>query len=1246
VGLGLYPEACLIGAGCTPRHFFAAPPEGLWIPQTLLLLGGSGAGTAGRRYADLAAALQADSGTPAASLLVVGGLGKTLALLQMLWGLVQTHAEAADLGVGYPAYVPCWLPTDSPADPERPFWSRLQSATGGDPEAAHDVPEVTHLQSLLAHAPPILFFVDLPAAMATEQKTKLILEAAEAVGRYPARGHRLVIASRSTPILARDTVYQAVHAALPRLRCLAVEAAPPAEARQIWEARGYTGNKLEALIAHLEMRWQEITPFVPDAWRVLEHEGRIRILACDPQRAGTNTRGDSGGHPVTPSPEQFFGALPDAAQHAYYIPTQVRACDPRTGQPQSEPQPLEQILQSALLEDPAHPPHMVLLGDAGSGKTTELLRLAYRFWRDPWQAPAAGASQALTPILVTSEAITGAADAGHEHESFRNILLNSLPSRKQFLRARLPNEAAVQEELWLELQSQEPFLFLVDGWDEIRARYREFWPDQAAHLLAASLEQALAGFVASPVVVASRKPPPGIEQENILLRPPFATYAVYELLPLAPAGGLQYLCRIMDPAWLPGQPVPPGAQPIIERVRPTFLTNPILVYLLSTLVGADLDTDLQCLGYAPGTPLNLGLIYRLAIDRWLRQEFNEVGYYDVRAQRGETQLPERLPTSQPARSGLSREFYERVLEEYAYLHSIGSPLAVPPAVEALGLLEQALYILFQRHFQAMGLALPARTWWPLRYEDARLPQGFFWNGASWEIEPTGLRELAAQLARSTLLHIRGPGTRAMVEDHMMLSPKPREPELALDLEAYWVASRLIGTGKVLAGADVGRLPASVQQLQADLLTGRAGMPTTRPQLYQFPHASFLEFFAASASLERHCADIENTAPSGQVARVQQLGQEILDQLGRFALTFGVVALALAEKYRLAPVAVYWLQFYGAAVTHWRASEQAAHPVCERLLQTSACNTELRARLEHQVGGNCSIQRGRRLPVPALLIAAYPGLRQLGDSEAAAKAPRLLGQAMHQQGRQGAIADRLEQEVRTLPPGVSTVSARLRVGLLFRQQGWYRRAKDLLRRSLAKGERLGTRPTKHAETRLAIGDLLVAERRCPEPLMQYTQALADLKAYRERVLVETGLDNYDIRFNLGSAHLGLGGFYRANRDAVSLALAATRAEMAIHKLGGDHVLGHWAKALNLLGEIRHAQGFLVGSAECYEEALEKAQACGDTVTTLLILANQWHLAWAGRSPGRLGLTTARLFQHSVRHMPRIAWLRRIGWPGKK
>ena len=221
----------------------------------------------------------------------------------------------------------------------------------------------------------------------------------------------------------------------------------------------------------------------------------------------------------------------------------------------------------------------------------------------------------------------------------------------------------------------------------------------------------------------------------------------------------------------------------------------------------------------------------------------------------------------------------------------------------------------------------------------------------------------------------------------------------------------------------------------------------------------------------------------------------------------------------------------------------------------------------------------------ILSASYETLQQIGDTEAAAHTLWLLGLAMDRQGRFTVVADRLAREMTALAPDGAAAEALLRVGILFRRNGILDKAERFLRRSLHGWERVPGRETRHAETRIALGDLLVMLDRREEALEQYTLALEELERYRQAVLERTGLDNYDIRFNIGSANLALGKFYLTEGDARSLERAAHHAETALNTMQAEGVIDHWGVSLTLLGQVRQRQSRLDEAAELYRQACE-------------------------------------------------------------
>lgn len=460
-----------------------------------------------------------------------------------------------------------------------------------------------------------------------------------------------------------------------------------------------------------------------------------------------------------------------------------------------------------------------------------------------------------------------------------------------------------------------------------------------------------------------------------------------------------------------------------------------------------------------------------------------------------------------------------------------------------------------------------------------------------------------------------------------------EYEVVLGLESYWAASFLAeAEARGLPLPDTAWREAGTQTLVgdlcADLQSGWVGIRYLEKPVYQFPHTNVLEFFAATATLEQSFADIEQQSPAAQVIRVKQLGQGILTQLEQFIPAFGEMVVALAEKYYLAPTAHCWLRFYQASVTHWQGGEHMAWEIYESLFGSRECDEELRARAGLQVGGNYTVHQGRHQEAAEVLTASFETLQQIGDAEAAAHALWLLGLAMDRQGRFAAVADRLEKEMTTLAQDGAAAEALLRVGILFRRNGILDKAEGFLRRSLRGWERIPGRETKLSETRVALGDLLIALDRRPEALEQYTLALEELECYRQAVLERTGLDNYDIRFNLGSANLALGKFYLAEGDAGSLEQAARHAEAALAIMQAEGVIDHWGASLTLLGQVRQRQGRPDEAAELYRQALEKARDLGDRRRIFRVLLNQWRLALTRRRPVDILRTAVALTWHTL------------------
>lgn len=218
------PDACAADSlpGLTPLTFFwpqSGQPQ-VYIERSLLSSQDSGWVRGNQNFPDLATALHATSG----HILVCKGLGKTTALLYAFWGAFREYAN----GDGA-SYIPCWIHP-------------------GDDLLRDD---------LLAHCPPVLFFVDLQELPA-EGRLDLVQRMAAIAKAPTCQHHRFVIAYRGWRKPQVDPVARKLMEFVPlilEVKLLGVE-----EAVRRWTERGFNSDQIVELSKLLRKRIDETRP--------------------------------------------------------------------------------------------------------------------------------------------------------------------------------------------------------------------------------------------------------------------------------------------------------------------------------------------------------------------------------------------------------------------------------------------------------------------------------------------------------------------------------------------------------------------------------------------------------------------------------------------------------------------------------------------------------------------------------------------------------------------------------------------------------------------------------------------------------------------------------------------------------------------------------------------------------------------------------------------------------------------------
>ncbi len=283
------------------------------------------------------------------------------------------------------------------------------------------------------------------------------------------------------------------------------------------------------------------------------------------------------------SPEQFF-----YGQRALYVGIQVR--EPG----ESKGQRLEEIILEKYEDSPTCR-RLLLLGEGGAGKSTELLRLFFDCVAEESSSKLRGH---FTPCLLR---------LGLLPQDWReNPKVITLENFLELLREELECQQLSPNRFRRELQWTPRLLILMDGLDEFHPATQE-----VRDAFGGILEQFVDMCSSAWVVLASRDK----EQER--------GRGLKSLLRSRRFGDWRRL-SIEDFAWSESEVKaylqkvgrsPDEVNALLELLRPHtgLLRNPMLLYLFGA---AKLET-------IEGKPLASALLYRAAMETWLEKELNE-----------------------------------------------------------------------------------------------------------------------------------------------------------------------------------------------------------------------------------------------------------------------------------------------------------------------------------------------------------------------------------------------------------------------------------------------------------------------------------------------------------------------------------------------------------------------------------------------------------------------------------------------
>lgn len=312
----------------------------------------------------------------------------------------------------------------------------------------------------------------------------------------------------------------------------------------------------------------------------LMRQAAERLAAC---RVGWQQDREAPVRPRLPSPEEFFYGATPAFPAALYLDIRVRE-RLRDGT-DAAPQLLSQLITSSEQGQ-----RVILLGAAGAGKSTELLKLFFDCCSGYSPAPLRGL---YAPLLLEAGRICDR--WGHDtYEAFLLCLYDVL---------ELPQTISVQH-VEQALRSTPRLLVMLDGLDEVKPEGLHS-RNQIAQILW-RFSHAL--HPSSWVVCASRTQERRRAHESLLhaleaQRGMWRTFLLDDLV-LDPGALRDYLQRVVPDATL--------RETLVTTLqgRTSVLKTPLLVHLFGSMAPQKLA----------GRALNPGAIYRAAMETWLEEE--------------------------------------------------------------------------------------------------------------------------------------------------------------------------------------------------------------------------------------------------------------------------------------------------------------------------------------------------------------------------------------------------------------------------------------------------------------------------------------------------------------------------------------------------------------------------------------------------------------------------------------------------
>lgn len=310
-----------------------------------------------------------------------------------------------------------------------------------------------------------------------------------------------------------------------------------------------------------------------------------RLAVC--RRGWSSIRGTDVSLPRLSAEEFFYGgtaACPTPLAFAIHV--RERLADGT----QTAPQPLADIIAGST---PGQ--RLLLVGGAGAGKSTQLLRLVFDCCAGQSASPLGGV---YAPLLIE---LRGKCDRRGQDtwDDFLHRLLDDV---------RWADGLSVDHLAW-ELRHTPRLLVMLDGLDEVKPEGM----DARAHIAALLDRFVRLLHPTSWVVLTSREQERGRAHESVLSalegqRGVWRTFVVDDLR-LNPALLRSYLQRVIPEAAL----VEALMQALHGRV--SVLTNPMLVHLFASIAPQKLL----------GRGLNPGMIYRAAMETWLDDELHVRG---------------------------------------------------------------------------------------------------------------------------------------------------------------------------------------------------------------------------------------------------------------------------------------------------------------------------------------------------------------------------------------------------------------------------------------------------------------------------------------------------------------------------------------------------------------------------------------------------------------------------------------------